>query len=113
MTNSIIAKANYDKDRHHLSLYVYTDYLNKLKEILSRSKPIGKAFTNITKVYVLLSWMNSVKQYHIDKEDLATMAYARNRGRLNNSINILKEHQLLETQLNQKVVVTIHIEFKF
>ncbi len=101
MTNKLIAKVNYDKERQHLSIDVYTDYLNMLKDILSNPKPIGKAFKNITKVYVLLSWMNSVKQYHIDKEDLATMTYARNKERLNKAINILIDNQLLETQLHQ------------
>ena len=103
MSKKIFANVNVDKDNKHLTIAVYADFVDKLREILSTERPIGKSFTNISKVYVLLYWINSIKQFHIDKEDLAMMAYARHRESLNKALDILEAKGLLKRDLHLNV----------
>ena len=92
-----IINSSLDRENHHLTISVYSDALTKLKEILSDNKPVGKAFTNLAKTYVFLYWINSIKQYHVPKDGLAAMTYAKHEDSLTKAIDILKEHGLIST----------------
>ena len=99
MKKSIVSNYDFDETNQHLTISVYSDFLARLKEILSNSKPIGKAFTNIARVYVFLYWLNMKKRNHVSKTDLAAMTYAKHKDSLTKAINILEEHKLLDKQL--------------
>jgi len=94
---NIIIKKVLNLENMHLTVSVPSDALQELKTILSKDKPIGKAFTNMAKTYVFLCWMNQEGQFHVSKRDLATMTYARHEDSLKKAIETLKEHGLLST----------------
>lgn len=93
--STIITQSSLDATNNHLTLSVPSDAVNELKRILSKDKPIGKAFVNIAKTYAFMCWMISKGQYHVSKMDLATMIYARHEESLTKAINILKENNLI------------------
>lgn len=95
----LIVQSNFDAPNKHLTVSVLSDALNELKRILSKDKPIGKAFANIAKTYVFLCWMNREGKKHVPKEDLATMTYARHEDSLKKALDILKENKLISFEL--------------
>ena len=92
----IITQSDLDVASKHLTLSVSSDAVNELKKILSKDKPIGKAFTNIAKTYAFLCWMNREGNYFVYKSDLATMTYARHEDSLTKAIDILRENGLVQ-----------------
>jgi len=102
--SSIITHYDLDITNCHLTLSVSLDAINKLKVILSKDKPVGKVFTNTAKTYSFLYWMNMNGQYHVDKEDLATITFSRHEDRLSKAIALLEDNGLISTTYKTNTV---------
>ena len=100
MAKNYISKELFDQNNKHLTLYINTDAIIKLKEILSDKKPTGKSFTKIYETYFFLFWMNEKRKYYINREDLSIMIYSKHKDRLRKTLNTLKGYNLCEFDLH-------------
>ena len=115
MAKNYISKELFDQNNKHLTLYIYTDAVEKLKEILSVKKPIGKSFTKIYETYFFLFWLNKKEKLYSSREDLSKMIYSKHKDRLRKTLNTLKYYDLCKFDLhfNPKTQKSYYITFTY
>lgn len=98
--SKFIIQETIDSENKHLTIEVSADAIRKLKEILSKNKPIGKAFWKLVMTYAFLHWLAKHRITHVRRDDMAEMIYSKHEDRLKSALHLLKEYGLIDFDLN-------------